>query len=240
MRRLRFGGSLIEPEIRMLSDMNDVIYDQKWLKKSPDIELYYMYRDLALDEDDRRIMKKENLRYDITIMPPKMLGREYIKTLGHYHPLIQRTRLSYAEIYEVLKGKAHYLLQKLENSRIKDVILIEADVNDKVVIPPNYGHITINPSKKELKMANFVNNKFSPVYDPIKEKHGGAYFELTDGFKRNENYENVPELRKVKAKELSEHGFRRSDNMYFLIRKDVKKLEFLNKPQDHQWLFDLY
>ncbi len=239
MRKLRFGDSLIEPQVRMLSDMKDVIYDQEWLRNSRDMELYYMYRDLALDENDREIMRRENLRYDITIIPPRILGKEYIKTMGHYHPPIQGTNFSYTEIYEVLEGRAHYLLQRLENGKITDVILIEVERGDKVIIPPNYGHITINPSKKELKMANLVSDKFSSIYEPIKEKKGGAYFELIDGFKRNENYEYVPELRKVKARDLSEFGFERSEEIYFMIR-DQKKLEFLNKPQDHPWLFELY
>ncbi|MEA3254949.1 MAG: glucose-6-phosphate isomerase family protein [Candidatus Altiarchaeota archaeon] len=240
MKKLRFGGSLIEPQVRMLSEIKEVVYDLEWLGNSSDTELYYMYRDLALNGQDRGLMKGMDLRYDITVIPPGMLGREYVKTMGHYHPPIPGTKLSYTEIYEVLEGRAHYLLQRLEDEGITDVILIEAVEGDKVIIPPNYGHITINPSGKVLKMANFVSSKFSSVYEPIKERHGGAYFELVDGFRRNEYYAHVPELRRVKARDLSEFGFTRSDEMYYTLRSDPAKLGFLNKPQDQQWIFNLY
>jgi glucose-6-phosphate isomerase len=158
---LRFGDNIIEPDIRMLSDMQEVVYDRTWLENSSDIELYYMYRDLALDDTDRRILRNANLRYDITMIPPRRLGKEFVKTAGHYHPKVSGTDLSYTEIYEVLEGEAHYLLQKLEKNKITDAVLIKAVKGDKVVIPPDYGHVTINPSEKELRMANLVSDRFS-------------------------------------------------------------------------------
>ncbi len=80
--------------------MKMVLHDQKWVKTAPNIELYYMYRGLK---------KKNGARYDITVIPPKMLGKEFVKTKGHYHIG------SYGEIYIVLKGKAIYLMQKEKN-----------------------------------------------------------------------------------------------------------------------------
>jgi glucose-6-phosphate isomerase len=234
---LRFGDKLFEPEIRMLSGMKEVVYDQKWLRNSPDIELYYMYRGLSLSDEDRRIMVEEHLRYDITMIPPLEMGNEFVKTAGHYHPKVPGTDLSYTEIYEVLDGRAHYLLQRVEGDKITDVILIRAEKGDRVVIPPDYGHITINPSKKELRMSNFVSDRFLSVYEPIREKKGGAYIELTDGeFIRNESYGGIPELRFMKAKDLSEFAMRKSDRMYSLLR-EPEKLGFLNRPQDFPELF---
>lgn len=235
---LRFGDSITEPDIRMLSGMREVVYDREWLKNARDVELYYMYRDLALSDEDKKILRKENLRYDITLIPPHTLGNEFVKTAGHYHPRVPGTDLSYTEIYAVLEGKAHYLLQRLGKNRITDAVLVKAEKGDKVVIPPDYGHITINPSKEELRMANFVSDRFSSVYEPIKEKHGGAYFELIDGkFIRNENYVELPDLRFLKAKDLKDFSITRSEWMYNLI-KEPEKLGFLNKPQDFMALFE--
>jgi len=235
---LRFGDSIIEPDIRMLSDMKEVIYDREWLKGAQDVELYYMYRDLALNDRDREILRRERLRYDITVIPPYNLGNEFVKTAGHYHPRVSGTDLSYTEIYEVLEGKAHYLLQRLEKDEIMDVVLVRAEKGDKVVIPPNYGHITINPSEKELRMANFVSDRFSSVYEPIREKGGGAYFELIDGsFIRNKNYGKLPDLRFLKAKDLKEFGIEKSREMYSLI-ETPERLRFLDRPQDFTDLFE--
>lgn len=236
---LKFGKRWIKPSIRRLSEMREVVYDKTWLQRSNDIDLYYMYRDLAINENERRIIHRNNLRYDITIIPPLRLGCEYVKTAGHYHPQVTGTDVSYPEIYEVLEGKAHYLLQKVKDSRILDVILIEAKRNDKVIIPPNYGHITINPSNRRLKMANFVSSKFSSVYEPVREKKGGAYFELVGNrFVKNENYGKIPELRRIKAINPSEIRLKRTDNMYSSVVKNPKIPEFLNMPQNYSKLFE--
>lgn len=235
---LKFGNKTVNPDIRMLGDMTEVIYDRKWLDNAGDIRLYYMYRDLALNEEDRGILRGENLRYDITIIPPNNLGSEFVKTAGHYHPKVPGTDLSYTEIYEVLEGRAHYLLQKLEENRITDAVLVRAEAGDMVIIPPNYGHITINPSEEALRMANFVSDRFSSIYDPIKEKCGGVYFELVNGeFIWNENYENRPELRFIKAKNLRGFDITKSRDMYSLIKKPGK-LRFLNAPQKFMTLLN--
>ena len=178
-------------------------------------------------------MKENNIRYDITIIPPSNLGIEYIKTAGHYHPIIDKTNYTYPEVYEVLSGTAHYLLQKLENSSITDVILVEAREGDKVIVPPNYGHVTVNPSNKELKMANWVSNQFESIYDPYRDCEGAAYFEFNNGkFMKNKNYKDLPELRRRKPTNCKELGYYKNKEMYGLIR-EPEKLNYLNNPQEY-------
>ncbi len=240
MKENMLANTKVLPDVRKLSDIKDVAYDKEFLAKTKDLDIYYMYRDLALSVKDREDMQKEGLRYDITVIPPRMLGTEYVKTLGHYHPIVPGTALSYTEIYEVLEGKAHFLLQKEEKGRITDVVLVEAEKNDKVIMPPNYGHVTINPANKELKMSDLVSSRFSSIYQPYKDKHGGAYYELREGFVKNPHYGKLPNLRTVKAENLPELGLKRSEEIYSLVRKDIKKLDFLNRPQDHGWLNKLY
>jgi len=241
-RVLEFGGKHIAPDIRKLSDMTDVIYDKNWLETAPDKDLYYMYRDLALSKNDYSIVMDHDLRYDITIIPPSNLGMEFIKTAGHYHPHVNvKGEYTYPEVYEVLNGVAHYLLQKRENSnngKIVDVIMIEAKEGDKVIIPPNYGHVTINPSNKELKMANWVSRDFSSIYEPYKELGGATYFESIKGnLILNERYEHLPEVRYLKATNISKIGLYKGKEMYGLIR-DVEKLNFLNNPKEFDWLWE--
>ncbi len=238
MRRLEFGGKTAEPSVRRTDDMKKVIYDKGWLENAGNLDLYYMYSDLSLSRMDKEIIKKNGLRYDITIIPPRVLGVEYVKTAGHYHPPVPEAKLSYVEVYEVLNGEAHYLLQKCQNDDVRDVVLIKAEKGDKVIIPPDYGHVTINPSNKELRMCNWVARNFSPIYEPVKEKGGAAYFELVTGFVKNENYGSVPELRFLEPTNFSEVGLRKNREMYGLIRENPALLEFLIKPQDYEWLFE--
>ncbi len=235
---LDFGKKSFHPDIRRLYDMKYVIYDKEFLNRAENIELYYMYRNIFLDESDKKTMNKNKLRYDITVIPHGNLGKEFVKTAGHYHPLVPGTNVTYPEVYEVLEGQAHYLLQKKENNKIVDVVLISAEKNDKIIIPPGYGHVTINPSKNVLKMANWVSSDFSSIYEPIKRMHGAAYFETKKGFIKNENYTNLPELRFLKPKDYKDVGLTKNRDMYYLIR-NPKFLEFLTKPQDYKNLFML-
>ncbi len=234
---LEFGGKRREPDIRRLSDMREVIFDQSWLAAAEDFELYYMYRDLFLSRGDGEKLREQNIRYDITIIPPGMLGREYIKTAGHYHPLVPGGSVTYPELYEVLEGEALYLLQRQD---LGDVVAINASAGDKVLVPPNYGHITINGSNKKLKMANFVAGNFSSLYGPIKEKAGGAYFFTKEGWIKNERYPKAAELRKVEApdsRSLARLGLTKGREMYPLLR-EKGHLEFLTRPDEHLELFE--
>ncbi len=169
-----------KPNIRFLYDMKRVLYDQEWLKKTSDFPVYYMYRG---------IKEKGELRYDITRIKAKMLGKEFPKTLGHEHSE------SFQEVYKVLSGKAIYLLQKYKNRKIEDVYAVEAKVGDVVIVPPRYGHVTINPSKKELKMANWLSKKCKNSYTLFKKLGGACYFYTQKGWVKNKNYKKIPKLR---------------------------------------------
>lgn len=234
---LEFGTKRVKPSIRMLFDMKDVIYDREWLSKTNNMELYYMYRELSLSRNDALLMKEYGLRYDITIIPPRILGCEFVKTAGHYHPVVPGTNITFPEIYEVLSGEAQYLMQKPGDDEIKDVILIKAGEGDKVIIPPNYGHLTINASNRVLKMANWVARDFESIYEPVKQKGGGAYFFLENGIVKNPRYSEVPEIRLLKPSNFKEIGLEKRREIYGLVR-DIKKLEFLTKPHEHRWVFE--
>lgn len=231
---LEFGSKRRKPDIRYLFDMKDVIFDRNWLEAADNIELYYMYRDLFLSRSDEKRLIEQGLRYDITIIPPRMLGREYIKTAGHYHPLVPGGSITYPELYEVLEGEALYLMQKRD---LSDILVVNASAGDKVLVPPNYGHITINRSNKTLKMANFVARNFSSLYDPIKDRAGGAYFFTTDGWIKNERCPEAAELRRIQAPQVANIGLSKGREMYPLLR-EPGKLEYLTRPEEHLELFE--
>lgn len=69
-------------------------------------------------------MREFGLRYDITVIQPVKLGKEYVKTAGRYQPKAPKTDVTYTEIYQVLEESAIYLLQKAGGkSRVLDVVL---------------------------------------------------------------------------------------------------------------------
>jgi glucose-6-phosphate isomerase len=186
--------SKFTPDIRKLNDMKDIVFDKEWAKSAENFELYYMYRGVE---------KNDDLRYDITIIPARMMGAEFVKTKGHYH------LNNWQEIYTVLEGTAIYLMQK-RNAKgdIEDSYFVKTEKGESVIIPKGYGHVTINPLDKELKMANWVSENCKVDYLPYEKLQGACYYYIegpasAEGFGegtwvKNENYKNLPELREEK------------------------------------------
>lgn len=236
MQSILVGDREVQPQARTLREMQSVVFDTLWLKRA-DLQrpLYWMYRDCLLSED-REAARQLKVRYDITILEPTRLSQELNKTKGHYHSERQRG-LAYPELYEVLEGQAYILLQQRAGAAISDVILVEARAGDKVIVPPNYGHITINRGEKALKMANWVSVLVESFYGPYEEKGGGAYLvfaperpDESPKFVANLKYGRLPELRLLNAVEVSELSLTRQTPSYELIKRP-QHLRFLSYPE---------
>jgi len=217
---------LPKADIRTFNQIKSVLLKPKTnLRK-----FYYMYRDVAPNPS----LKKYNLRFDITVIPHHEIGKEEIKTTGHYHAHVRKTNLTYPEVYQVIHGTALYILQKKTGSKITDVVAVEAKPGNIVIVPPNYGHITINPSKETLVMANIVYGGFKSQYKGIEKKHGAAYYVVERNnkisFVINPNYGYVPKLR------FGEPNSRKLKSpIYADCAKNPEKYLFLVKPQKYKF-----
>jgi len=167
-------------QIRYLNEMKEVLCDREWLKSAKNFPLYYMYRG---------IKKKGDLRYDITVIPPKMLGQEFTKTKGNCNSK------NYQELYIVLEGKAIFLMQEFQRETVKDIMAQKAKKGDVVIVPPRHYVISINPSKNILKLGNWVSEKNKNVYKDLEKMHGAGYYFTESGWIKNKNYKKVPKLR---------------------------------------------
>ena len=194
--------------------------------------LYLMYRDLSRTREDGQWLRDQDLRYDVTVIPARTLCGEYVKTKGHHHPE-NGNRVPYPEIYEVLEGEAHYLLQTRSTD---DVRLVQAGPGDIILIPPGYGHVTINPGSATLVMANIVSTLFESDYSVYEELRGAAYFELEGGrLVKNPRYSGAAGIRTLKASEQKGTGSLPARPLYDLI--GTGSLGFLNRPEDYPLLF---
>lgn len=227
--------SEVNPDIRTVIDAQPYLYE-KGLSEPE--ELYYMYRGVSLPEHEL-IWKENNLRYDLTLLRPDLLGREFNKTVGHYHPLVPGTLLTYPEIYEVLYGEAYYLLQKVSfldgKQYLERAVVVIAQPGEKVIIPPGWGHITINPDDEEpLLMANITADGFKSIYEPMKEANGGAFFLLSDGYwEENGRYDGIDRFKMdiIRATPLDQEGIFLAEPLYALAVKSPQTFKFLNEPQ---------
>jgi glucose-6-phosphate isomerase len=168
-----------KPEIRYLDEIRDLLYDRKWAKTAPNLKLYYVYRE---------IKRKGDLRYDITVIPARMLGKEFVKTKGN------RNSNGYQELYTVSEGEAIFLIQEVQGKIVKDVFAIEAKRGDWIIILPNYAVVMINSSKRKLITGNWVSEKTKNIYEEIEKTKGTCYFYTKSGWVKNKNYKKVPKL----------------------------------------------
>ena len=231
-----WNGPLPEPAVRTAEDLRGVLANTGCTCTGP---VYYMYRDVARSSEDRRWLAAQELRFDITVIPPRELCGEYNKTKGHYHP-DDPSGTGYPEIYEVLAGEAHYLIQ---NHDCTDVVMIAACAGEIVVVPPGYGHVTINPTHSTvLQMANIVSSRFSSNYSGYEAQNGAAFFEwIKEGLVKNPTYRNLPDLRLVRAQRLADVKDAIPDPLYNLIEHRAPVLDFLNHPEKFESLFrELY
>lgn len=176
--------SNLTPDVRHLNDMREVLYDKDFAKNSEDLDLYFMYRKL----------KQENgLKYNVTIIASKMLGCEFNKTAGHYHMGPEM------ELYNVIEGEAIFLMQKGDGEKIEDVYVVKAKAGDSAIIKSNYGHVTINPSDKDLKTQDWSPIETQSDYLIFKNLRGACYYYIKDAsgekWIKNPNYKDVPEIR---------------------------------------------
>ena len=222
-------GPLPEPDIRQVEHMWHVLANPDCQETGP---LYFMYRDLALTPSDRRWLRSHHLRYDITAIISRDLCGERVKTKGHYHPASPGGP-GYPEMYEVVLGHAHYLLQ---DRILSDVVLVDAHEQDIVIIPPGYGHVTVNAGDSDLIMANLVSSAFESEYGAYEQKRGAAYYERTDGtLIKNPAYTSVPDLRSITAGKMRGLLHSPRGSIYEMVGTD--RLTFLNHPETAGDLF---
>ncbi len=184
------NGERLIPNVRRFRDLRSVLMEPERLEGDGDA--YFMYRDLPP-------LRGSWARFDVTIIPPWRVGSEYAKTKGHYHNPPSPGKPPYPELYQVIRGEALYLMQRpgRVESEIVDFIAVRALPGDAVVIPPGYGHVTVNPGGEILLMSNIIYREVSSNYSPYERLRGAAYYYTVSGFVRNGTYSRVPDVREV-------------------------------------------
>ena len=195
-------------EIKKVSDLRPVLFDQN-------IADNFVVYEVCRGEE-----KKGDLRRDLTLIHPRLLGWELAKTFGHYH------RNNEAEMYEVVSGQALFLIQRYEGNPliIKEIYLVEAGRGEKAVILPGFGMTTINAGDEDLLVGNWIKNDVQNDYELFQKAGGAAYYclrgkdnQLTPV--KNGHYQQIPELVRLKPKNLP---------------RELENLEFLINPTNYQ------
>lgn len=217
-RVLHKEGHPLEYSTRKVSDLEDVLMDPK--RAGPDGIAYYMFRD---------VHKHGNLRYDVTVIPPRMFGDEFVKTYGHYHPEA-KPGLSFPELYQILSGQAIFIMQSQRRDGSFDCIISKCAKGDVLLVPPNYGHVMVNPDPSStLVSANIVSDSFSSEYEEYRENRGAAYYCTNEGMKQNLNC-IIRDTRNLAPKELLNRSRVMCTDLLEEITNKPERLAFLEDP----------
>ncbi|MGM0492192.1 MAG: glucose-6-phosphate isomerase family protein [Armatimonadota bacterium] len=243
---LSFGPQMRMPQYstRELDALRPVLLDPD--AEGPDV-IYWMYRHAGMPED-AGLYEAHHLRYDLSAFRSVTLGPEFMKTSGHYHPQIPGTQLAFPEVYEVLHGEALYVMQMVddyaaspEEVSVQDVIMCRVTAGQKIIMPPGYGHVTVNTGDEPLLMSNWVSSAFSSFYGSVEASRGFSWYVVDDegepSYLENKAYaQGVSAVRWAEVQEVPELGLTWDRPMYRACASEPERFEFLNAPGPHQEL----
>lgn len=203
---------------------------------------YYDFYKAIVEDDTKGIFQSTDLRYDSTVIIEGTAGGEFKKTAGHFHMPIPGQAVSYPELYQVIKGTALFVMQKVDDYRkedgsmqVQDVILTKVEAGESVVIPPDYGHCTINIGAETMVFVNLVSCHSTNYYDSVK-RHAGMCcyaFRTPDGgfrIEKNPRYDFACEPRLTTPTDSPVCGLEKNVPVYRSFLQDPKKYAYLNDP----------
>ena len=150
---------------------------------------------------------------NITIWEPGKVGREYIKTYGHYHVG------DISETYWIVYGEGITIAQKRVigpdgepiDDEIEAIRIVRVRAGEAVYMPRSWAHAAVNTGKTFFATADDSPVNFEDVdpsslpghadYEPIKRMRGMAYYIVEENGQpalvKNPSYKKVPEAQIV-------------------------------------------
>lgn len=227
-------------QVRLLAEMESVAADRSFPKDlDKGAPAYFMYDDLY------PASKEALIRYDITLLPSGFLGTEYRKTMGHYHAMATPGQ-TYPELYQILSGEAHFVLQhRVGSGAVDRVLVVETITGDTLLVPPNWGHVAINPGPEPMVFCDLVSLRCESDYTEYLEKRGGACWEMEgSGLEWNPAYGNPIPIQRCRVSDASifdllyQDGVKRPDIEAILRGKDHILAQFVANPLLFEFLSD--
>jgi glucose-6-phosphate isomerase len=221
--------------VRTKGDIANVLPEGRDMDEAE--ELYWIFQ-LSDAGSHQSSFDDCGLTYACVLLPAKKVGREFVKTQGHYHPRMPGTYLEYPEVYSHLFGQIYLLLQRRagrRNDAIEDLVIIDMDDWGTVTIPPGYAHVLINPSAQPAAIAGLYSSAFQPDYLPFVEMGGAASYLIDDNgeqFIPNRRYARVPPIRRPPAQ--SDSHFLAPDGgqpLWSSFIEQPERFAFLSNPE---------
>jgi glucose-6-phosphate isomerase len=237
---LAFSPDLVVDEVfsRPLSRLSPLALQPEACEPADQIQ-YWMYNGIA-NKGDRERLAQTGMHYELTLMFPNAIGRERAKTLGHLHSFPKGSAINYPEVCEVLTGEAYFIFQTMDTATRSSTYCgyLEAHPGDKIVIPPNLHHLTINAGDTPLLFSDVIPLDVKGIYDPLKDMHGAAYFNTLDaGWIANPHYQHVPELTVLNKHVYPQFDLTPDIPLFKVFTQTPEKLMWMVEPARFSTLF---
>lgn len=238
------------PKVRTLRDLRPVLRDPEAVGPSV---VYWMYRGAGPEEYASNVLALQNLRYDVTVLRSGLIGGEYVKTFGHVHPPAP-DGLSYPELYQVVFGRAWFVLQKRTAGGV-NVRIVRASAGDSVLIPPGFGHVSVNIGNTPLVLCNLVADGFQSDYGWFRRCRGAGVYVVAindghdgqakvssttvqPGLELNPSYNCHVEINQWPPVALSELGLGDpGEPLFTAVCRQPQRFRFLTRPGDYPELW---
>jgi oxalate decarboxylase/phosphoglucose isomerase-like protein (cupin superfamily) len=176
-----------------------------------------------LDVND--VFKKKNIKIDLTVLPPDVVGIEYIKT--------KAIRCSqYNKILEIVNGAGIVVIQKFLSVDDQEILISNVKSTDKIIIPAGYTYTLINDKSTILIALEFMNSKAKNNIT-LDEMKGMAYYIIKKNAKKeivkNPSYRIVDKYKKFDWKSYYKK--------YNITPKTPLSRQLLRKPEKFNWFF---
>ena len=221
---------------KTLSQMKGLFADDSG--NDPNENIYDVYRGI-MDPKDEELFQTYDYQYDITVVKSGNVGMERKKTSGHYHSYNEMRTYTIPEVYEVLEGTALFVLQRAdnfedtdyENLDVSDLIIARVEAGQAIIVPPNYGHCSVNGGEGDLIFSNLAYVPCRIDYAPVQYYHGlGVY---VDGHENeiqtivNGYYNKLPKAKLATVKENAALGILFHHPVYQEFKKRPEAFTFL-------------
>jgi glucose-6-phosphate isomerase len=207
---------------------------------APETELYYVDTLTDAPAPQKQVLDRYGLTYSFVVIPPRRIGQEFVKTHGHYHPLMPGGQVAFPEVYTQIHGTLNLILQHVcpsDPNRVTDCALFEMTPGFVLTVPPSYAHVLVNTTNEPALMAGLYAPSFKPDYSPIQKKGGIAYFLILGehgevAIESNSSYSEYPSLRR--PDELTGSLFEPPEvgrPLWSSFFSNPEKYAFLSQPQ---------
>ena len=228
-----YGSGIFGPklEYRSLNSIRQGLRDPNCA--GPDI-VYAIAMDVGRVED-LSDLKKRMLLFGIVIYAEGRLGDEPVRSQGHVHAISPHCGWSTPELFEIWEGHAIIYAQEKSGDEPGRCIAVQADLGDKVVIPPGWAHYVVNADvSSKLIFGAWCDRQYGFDYTEMRAHHGLAWFPLAEDagtirWEPNPRYSSS-KLEVRKARDYSELDVPSATPIYECFRRAPESVQWVSDP----------